>query len=118
MTDTFDSKLLTDFTCYVMLRHVTHNYIINFVEGLLPLASEALWVYFFTRICYHDIKGQAQRDCLAQSIIFGNIFSNNYYNLFSKPESSKHVATSIKTKDNNKKVCLSSQPNHHIKCLT
>ena len=24
-----------------MLRHVTHNYIINFVEGLFPLASEA-----------------------------------------------------------------------------
>ena len=28
-----------------MLRHVTHNCIINFVEGLFPLASEAHWGY-------------------------------------------------------------------------
>ena len=28
-----------------MLQHVTHNYIINFVEGLFPLESEAYCGY-------------------------------------------------------------------------
>ena len=28
-----------------MLQHVTHNYIINFVEGLFPLVSEAYCGY-------------------------------------------------------------------------
>ena len=35
------------FTCYNMLRHVTHNNIINFVRGLLPLASGAHCRYTF-----------------------------------------------------------------------
>ena len=34
-----------------MLLHVTHYYLISFVEGLFPLVSEA----HYTRTCYHDI---------------------------------------------------------------
>ena len=45
-----------------MLRHVTHNYIINFVEELFPLASEAhcgyisLHKYVITIICTVAVK--------------------------------------------------------------
>ena len=35
----------THFTLVYMLQHVTHNYIINFVEGLFPLGSETHWTY-------------------------------------------------------------------------
>ena len=45
-----------------MLRHVTHNYIINFVEELFPLASEAhcgyisLQEYVIAIICTAAVK--------------------------------------------------------------
>ena len=60
-----------------MLRYVTHNCIINFVEGLFPLASGALWVYFFTQICYPNncklfqiIPGGSQTGTGANNMIF------------------------------------------------
>ena len=30
------------------------------VEGLFPHVSEAHWVYFFSRICYHDMATENQ----------------------------------------------------------
>ena len=43
----FSSYLDNIFVYVYILRHVTHNYIINFIEGLFPLVSEAHCGYDF-----------------------------------------------------------------------
>ena len=68
-----------------MLRHVTHNYIINFVEGLFPLASEAhcgytsLHEYVITILEYGNINNDWNNNIKMWTRLNKGISSNSTF---------------------------------------